>query len=581
MAAVAQLNQWNIVPYDEAIADALATSVKIPLALARVLAGRGICDVAGAERFLQPALSQLTDPFSVPGMTAAVERTLHAIQTQEKITVYGDYDCDGLTATAILLEVLVPLGAQVDHFIPKRAEDGFGFTLGALDKVLAANGPGLIITADCGMRSENSVAEAREAGVDVIVIDHHRPYGAPRPAAVALISPVQEDFPEAMQTMSSSGLAFVFCRALRSGAIAAGIAAAETLDLWQHLDLVAIGTISDLMLLTGDNRILAYYGLELLNNVSKRRPGVLALIRAAGLRTEIGSYEVGFLMEPRLGAAGRVGNPDLALRLLRELDGMEARRLAGQLDACNRERRRIEDGVLQEATESVASAVKENACGLVAVGQGWHIGTIGIVAARLCGRFHRPAVVISCDENGNGRGSCRSAANVNLEAIFRNCMPYLEDYGGYTSSAGFVIQQSQIGDFRQAFEEGCRTSLAGEEMTEQFEVDAWISLSEADDALLDAVKCLQPMGLGNQTPIWGVRNIRVQGPAKVVGDNHLKLTLVSGATQRDAIGYGLGYRKVPEGPLDVLFQLQRNHFRGQSMLQLSVKDFRASGFEAR
>jgi single-stranded-DNA-specific exonuclease len=576
MAAQAQVSQWNVVSYDETLAKALAVSIQVPFPLAKVLAGRSVVDAESAGRFLRPDFSQLTDPFSVPGMAAAVERTLLAIRKKQKITIYGDYDCDGVTATALLLEFLQQLGAQVDYFIPKRAEDGYGFTLGALDKVLAVNKPSLIITADCGMRSEQSIAEAREAGVDVIVIDHHRPYGAPLPVALALISPLQEGFPSSMQSMSAAGLAFSFCRALRSAAEGAGISSAKDLDLWAYLDLVAIGTVSDLMHLVGDNRILVYYGLALLNDVTKRRPGVLALIRAAGLRTEIGSYEVGFLMGPRLGAAGRVGNPDLAVRLLIERDGMEARRLAGQLDACNRERRRIEEGVLLEATDRVAASIKRNACGLVAVGEGWHIGAIGIVAARLCGRFHRPVVVISTDGKKACRGSCRSTASVDLELVFRKCMPYLEDYGGCASAAGFVVMPGKIASFTKAFEAGCHEQLEGEDMSEQFDVDAWIDLAEADEKLLDAVKQLQPMGLGNQTPTWGVRKARSQGQAKIVGDNHLKVTLVSGETQRDAIGYGLGARKVPDGPLDVLFQLQRNQFRGQSTLQLSIKDFRAS-----
>jgi len=554
----------------------LAASLRVPLPLAKVLVGRGIGDLSRARSFLLPDLSQLTDPFALPGMRPAVERLLRAIAGGERITVYGDYDCDGLTATVLLLEVLQALGASVDFFIPRRAEDGFGFSLGVLDKVLQENLPDLILTADCGMRSWEAIEEAGRAGVDVIVLDHHRPYGAPRPQAAGLVSPLGEDVPDPLRHLSSVGLAFTLCRALRAGGQAEGLAKAADLDLWGYLDLVAIGTISDLLPLLGDNRILVHFGLALLNDVSKRRPGILALMRVAGLRTEVGSYEVGFLMGPRLSAAGRLGNPELALSLLMARDAMEARRLAGQLDACHRERRRIEDGVLQAAVDSLGDAPSQPGCCLIAVGRDWHIGTIGIVAARLCGRFHRTAVVISYDADGLGRGSCRSTGDVNLEQVFAACAPYLGHYGGYDTVAGFTMEKKQIPRFCKAFAQACVQAGGREDCGERHMVDAWVQLSEADETLLDSLKALQPMGLGNQTPVWGVRNVRVQGPSRIVGDNHLIVTLVSGGTARNAIGYGLGHRALPDGPLDVIFQLQRNQYRGRSTLQLSIKDFRPS-----
>ena len=570
-------SQWHVVNHDEALAKDLASSLQVPLPMARVLAGRGIGDTTTGKRFLEPSLSDISDPLTLPGVGAGVERILHALQQQERITVYGDYDCDGLTATTLLLAVLRQLGAVVDVFIPERVEDGFGFTLGTLDKVLQETHPGLIITADCGMRSHAAVEQARCAGIDVVIIDHHRPYGAPRPEAAALICPFLDGVPDAFQYLSAVGLAFTLCRALRERCITTEVAGAAALDLWHYLDLVAIGTISDLQWLQGENRILVHYGLGLLNDVTKRRPGILALMRAAGLRTEVGCYEVGFLMGPRLSAAGRLGNADLALSLLLAEDAMEARRLAGQLDACHRERRRIEDVVLQAAIDSVGDALDSKAPCLIAVGDEWHIGTIGIVAARLSGRFRRSAVVISFDKNGLGRGSCRSVGDLDLEQVFVQCADYLGKYGGHDSVAGFTIEKRQIAGFCKAFTAACEAYLDQEwHFAECHTVDAWVALSEANEALLDSLKALQPMGLGNQTPVWGVRNVRVKGPARIVGDNHLIVTLVCGTTERNAIGYGLGHRKLPDGPLDVLFQLQRNQFRGRSSLQLSIKDFRAS-----
>ncbi len=567
---------WESVPHDADAAHALAASLKIPVPLAKVLVGRGYGDPSDAELFLHPALSQLSDPFALPGVSQAVTRTLRAIAEGEKIVIYGDYDCDGVCATVLLLQILGQLGAVVDHFIPKRAEDGFGFRLGALDRVLEEHQPTLIITADCGMRSGVAVAEASRVGVDVIIVDHHSPYGAPRPDACAILHSVLDDVLPSMQSFSAVGLAFTFCRALRQAALEAKLESAEDVDIWKQLDLVTIGTVTDLMALQGDNRILVHLGLALLNDVSKRRPGILAMMRIAGLRTEIGSYEVGFLLGPRLSAAGRVGNAEVAIGLLMVDDPMEARRLAGQLDACYRERRRIEDVVLQAATNAVSGAVKKGASVLIAVGKNWHIGTIGIVAARISGRYNRPAVIISYNDKGQARGSCRSITGVDLEAALNKCSAHLISYGGYGNMAGFAIEKSEIPAFCKSFEKVCREYLGDEVGLETHEVDAWIDLSEVDDQLLDSIKVLQPLGLGNQTPTWGVRNVRIQGPPTIVGGNHLKCTVVSGGTQHDAIGYGLGDRTLPAEPLDMLFQLQRNHYRGRSILQLSIKDFRSS-----
>lgn len=577
MVGETQQNIWTDITHDEGLAETLASALRQPLALGRVLAGRGIQDAKAAQTFLQPDLADLADPMALPGVKEAVERTRQAMENGERITIYGDYDCDGVTATAMLQEMLTDLGCNVNTFIPKRAEDGFGFTLGALGKVVEDNQPSLIITADCGMRSHTAVSKAKKFGVDVIIIDHHRPYGDPHPdEAVALISTELDTVPGSMKPLSASGMAFYFCRALLAAFMENGLGQTQEIDLWKYLDLVAIGTISDLMPLTGDNRILCYHGLSLLNDVSKRRPGVLALIRAAGIRTEIGSYEVGFLLGPRLNSAGRVGNADLALHLLLETDTMQCRRYAGQVDASNRERRRIEDGVVESAVDAVATELRANACGLVAAGEQWHIGTIGIVAARLSSRFYRPVAVIAYDQDGNGRGSCRSTDGVDLEKVLARCAPHLEQYGGHATAAGFGIKKEKIPAFRKTFEAACRDLLDEDALVEKHTVDAWICLSEADDALYDALQQLQPLGLGNQTPMWGVRNVRTQGPVRIVGANHLKLTIVSGATERDAIGYGLGERTFPKGPVDIIFQLQRNSFKGRQTLQLSIKDFRVA-----
>ena len=563
--------EWKCVPYDDTVSAALASALDLPLAIGKVLVGRGIHTEAAARAYLNPALSQLTDPFSMPGITVALKRVLQAIDQSEQIVVYGDYDCDGVVATTLLVDVLRKLGAEVAYFIPQRVEDGFGFTLGALDRVLEEMHPRLIITADCGMRSADAVDKASQAGVDTIIIDHHFPYGSPFPSSLAVISSIDENAPSSMQSLASVGLAFVLCRALCST-----LDAGSEIDMWHYLDLVTIGTITDLMPLTGDNRILTHFGLQLLNDVRKRRPGILALLRMAGLRTELGSYEVGFLVGPRVSAAGRVGDASVAVGLLLETDPMEARRFSGRLEACYRERRRIEEGVMQDALAAAQETIKEQEGVIVAVGSGWHIGTIGIVAARISGRYNRPVVVITNEGDGKARGSCRSVSGVDLEKVLTHCSEYLLSYGGHGFVAGFALETEHIAAFCEAFRSACKRERDPALETGQYDVDAWIDLSEADAYLLDSIKQLQPLGVGNQTPVWGARHVRIQGPPKIVGGNHLKCTIVSGNTQCDAIGYGLGDLTVPEEPLDICFQLQRNHYRGVSRLQLSLKSMRHS-----
>ncbi len=569
-------HRWEDVTYDENAAVQLADTLEVPLPLARVLVGRGMCCAEEAQRFLQPSLEDLTDPFTLPGMEDGVRRVLAAIAAKERITVYADYDCDGLTAAVILQQVLLQLGAQVEVFIPKRLEDGYGFTIGALDKVMEQSSPDVILTADCGMRSGDAVERAARQGMDVIVTDHHEGYVTEIPHAVAVVNPKIAGAPEATEGLAGVGVAFLFCRGLLQRAREEGIEAADAIDLYSFLDLVAIGTIADLMPLTGDNRILVRYGLDLINDEKNRRPGLLALTRVAGIRTTIGSYEVGFLLGPRINAAGRMGSADLSMQLLSETDPWLARRLAGQLDACNRERKRIEDVVVDEALRRVAKQVKDDACGLVAGQRGWHVGTIGIVAARLCGRFHRPAAVISFDEQGFGRGSSRSTARVDMVTVLNRCSKWLVQFGGHRGAAGFCIREECLDAFTAAFQEACATCMAEDDLTEIFVVDGYLRLEEADETLLNAIDSLQPMGVGNPTPIWCVKGVRLLGPPKVVGGNHLKMVLASGNFEREAIGFGMADRKFDADRLDCLCQLQYNHYQGKRSLQLSVKDFRPS-----
>jgi single-stranded-DNA-specific exonuclease len=429
------------------------------------------------------------------------------------------------------------------------------------------------VTADCGTRSNEAVANAAAKGVDVIITDHHEGQGLTLPEAVAVINP-KFGGPAEVEPLAGVGVAFKLCHGLVKQALADARAVAGTIDLREYLDLVAIGTVADVVPLTGENRTLARHGLARLNGASARC-GIQALVRVAGIRTRLDCYHLGFLIGPRLNAAGRLGSADVGLELLMTEDPAKARRLAGQLDASNRERKRIEEIIIEEAASEIEAGFDPGmSFGLVSSRRGWHIGTIGIVAARIAGRFKRPSVVISIDENGVGRGSCRSVNSVNLVNVLDQCADLLVAYGGHNQAAGLTIREEHIEAFRSRFNAACKALITDEDIGLTHTVDAWISLGEADQALIESVDALRPLGLGNPTPIWGVRGVRILGQPKLVGSNHLKITVTCGATQVDAIGFGMAGRKLGRAEHDLLFQVQQNTYMGRDTIQLSLKDFR-------
>lgn len=568
--------KWVTPDVDGNLVGQLASGIGLRRPICQMLVGRGYDSEASVRQLLEPRLSDLSEPFDLPGMPQAVKRIWGAVDRDESIVIYGDYDCDGLCATCILKLFLSHFTEKVHCFVPDRLEDGYGFSLGTLERVIEAYSPKLIITADCGTRSVESVKEAKRHGIDVVVTDHHEGYDDLLPEALALINP-RIAGSASTKDLPGVGVVFKLCCALLRAAQSDKRDGVDSLCLDELLDLVALGLVSDLVPLVGENRILLYHGLERLNG-GRLRCGLQALVRVAGIRTRLDCYELGFLLGPRISAAGRLSSAALGLELLMTDDPRQARRLAGQLDACHRERKRIEDRIITEASLQVQPDVNAgNVCGLVAANEGWHVGAIGIVAARLYGRYHLPTAVVSFDAEGFGRGSCRSGAQVNMVEVLDRCAKWLDAYGGHPTAAGFSLRKANYEKFADAFKNACSALLSEEDLRESHQIDAWIALSEIDDDLMRSLEALRPFGLGNQTPTWGVRNVGVQGGPSIVGGNHLKLVLVNGAKQIDAIGFGMGDRKPPEGNLDVIFQLQYNHFRGRKTLQLSLKDFRASG----
>lgn len=564
---------WSAASADaSASAPDWAAALNLPPAIARVLAARGIRDEAEADAFLNPRLSALGDPFALPDLDRAVERIWRAVDAGERIAVFGDYDVDGVASAALATRLLRALGAHATPFLPLRLEEGYGLSIDALHRCIETVKPALIVTVDCGTGSVESVEEARRRGVDVIVTDHHHP-GASRAPALALVNPkIGAD--ESLHALAGVGVAFKLCHGLIKAGRARGHAAAARLDLRSYLDFVALGTIADIVPLIGENRILARHGLAQMNKTE--HPGLAALIEVSGIDGEIDAYEVGFRLGPRLNAAGRLGDAQRALDLLLGEPGCDAYGLARALDDANRERREIEERALTDAMAALEARFDPaRDFGLVVGREGWHPGVIGIVASRLLQRFHRPVAVIALSEEG-GRGSCRSIEGFDMMTGLAACANELSKYGGHTMAAGLELKPGRLAAFAEAFNASARRLLADRDLRPVQRIDAWLALDEVDDAMLAGLDRMRPFGVGNATPVWAARGVRLAEPPRAVGKGHLKMLLASGSRQYDAIAWGMADRELPDGPLDIAFQPKRERFRGQNRISLHIQDFRAS-----
>ena len=462
--------RWSISPPQPCLAGQLADALRIPPLLAQCLLNRGLNDSASMTTFLQPRLKQLADPFLLPNMGAAIERLLTARQRGEHLVIFGDYDVDGVTSTALLLEVLRPLGWKVHHYLPHRLDEGYGLTQEAVENCLAKFPASLLLAVDCGSTSVACIASLRQRGVDVIVLDHHQ-VCSPAPAATALVNPqlaLARPFPIPLSTstppapdgqapasrsacnpfdssnssppfseLCSAGLAFKLAHALLKRGRETALPGAADLDLRPLLDLVALGTIADIVPLTGENRMLVSSGLERLNTT--QRPGLIALKRVAQSPARLGTYEVAFQLAPRLNAAGRLETAEDALRLLLARDLAEALPIALKLDAHNRERQKIERGIAEEVIGAVRAKFNPQTDFVIVEGHlSWHIGVVGIVASRVLQQFYRPTIILGGD-GGEFRGSGRSIAGLDLAVALRECSDLLLRQGGHAMAAGVSL----------------------------------------------------------------------------------------------------------------------------------------------
>ncbi|MFZ5639561.1 MAG: single-stranded-DNA-specific exonuclease RecJ [Bacillota bacterium] len=572
---------WRLAKEQPVLREIFAQKLGVPPIVAQILANRGILTLDEARIFLNGDFSHLHDPFLLKDMDRAVERINRALAAGEKIVVYGDYDADGITSTALLLGVLREMGADAGYYIPSRMGDGYGLSVQALE-MLADRGVSLVVTVDCGVSAAAEVAFALERGIDVVVTDHHEPPEG-LPPAVAVINPKRRDCGYPFKELAGVGVAFKLAQALTgarsdagAGVPGRGIPLPEILQ--RRLDIVALGTVADIVPLQGENRILVKGGLAQLSNTC--HPGLQALLKVSGLAGKpLDATRLAFGLAPRLNAAGRVGDPGMAAELLLTADQEQAAQLAKKLDKANDERQAVEARIFEQAVEMTEAAGLAQNRVLVLAQPGWHVGVIGIVAARLVQKYYRPAVLLSIEE-GTAKGSARSIPGFNIFEALSACSSLLVKYGGHNQAAGLTLEARRIDEFYAALEAHARESMADEQLIRQVAIDGEVCLTDLNCELYGHLERLAPFGCQNPGPVLVSRGTMVLDCRNVGADgSHLKMRLQKEQCVLDAIGFGLsshpGLKDAPAG-LDVAFALERNEWNDRVTLQLNVKDLKPS-----
>jgi single-stranded-DNA-specific exonuclease len=558
--------RWSVKKTDGSLAEKLAGELKISPFLAGLLANRGMDSSEAARSFLSPDLESLGDPFEMADMRPAVDRLAKALQDKEKIFVHGDYDADGITATAFCHRFLADLGGEVGSFLPGRVEDGYGLQRKGVDRALEA-GAGLLLTVDCGVTALEEIAYARAKGLSVIITDHHLP-GADLPEAEAVLDPNRPDCAYPFKALAGVGVVFQLARAL-----AAQLGKGQPEN---YLDLVALGSVADVVPLLDENRAMVKHGLDLISRGSN--PGLARLKRVAGINESVvNSGHLAFGLGPRLNAAGRIGNAHDALELLLEDDGERCGELARKLNDINRQRQQMERQAVEQAMERVAGdPLKRERAVLVLSDPDWHPGIVGLVASRLAQKYNRPAMVIR-EDGLTGRGSARSVDGVDIHGLLGECAELLVTYGGHKAAAGLEIELARIPEFEEKISRLAEARAPGEAAGPLLQAEARLELDQLDSQLVTEIGNLEPFGAKNPRPLFLLEGLKVAaGQARIVGRDHLRLELSGARRKLKAIGFGLGERleKIGQGPLHLLGWPEHNEWQGRREVQFLIKDLK-------
>jgi len=573
-----QKKKWIIHPPDGRSA-ALAKSLKVSPLLAQVLINRAITDSQAGVLFLRPKLTELINPQEMPGIESAVRRLKQAIQNGEKITIYGDYDVDGITGVAILFSVLTLLGANVDYYIPHRIEEGYGLKAEAV-RQLSKAGSKLLVTVDCGIAAASSAFLAEQLGVELIITDHHQAE-AELPKAVAIVHPaLAKSYPN--QDSSGSMVAFKLAWAIANefSPLSAGKLEPRLREFMLNAtSLAAVGTIADVVELRGENRVLTSYGLKALPECEL--PGIQALIETAGLTGRgLDSFDIGFRLGPMLNAAGRMGHARLAVELLTNNSHSRSMQIAEYLKQQNSQRQRYERKIFEQACEMIAEygLNSPDRRSIVLANGNWHSGVLGIVASRIAETFYRPTIMINApDKIGTAQGSGRSIPGFCLLSAIRACARHLISFGGHKMAAGVTIETEKIDQFAAEFEAYAKQNLNQDDVVAKLHIDALAGLGEFGKDLVSQLQMLGPFGPGNPEPIFATRGVRLACPPRRVGaqSDHLQLVITDYTNSVRCIGFGMGKleKKLLEQEFfNIAYQPQINTYNGLSNVEFVVAD---------
>jgi len=566
--------RWIESTYDEGFAERISRRFGLSEVTSRLLASRGFVELDEVGDWLKPALSSLADPLLVTGLADAVARVELALKRGESILIFGDYDVDGVTSTAFLVHFLRQFGANPHFFVPRRLEEGYGLSVESLDRAIEVHKPDLLIAVDCGTSSSVEVGWLRQRSIDVLILDHHTSKEA-LPEDCILVNPHLNDPEDAPWiNLCSVGLVFKFCHAFLKVMRRKQDSLAEGIDLRDYLDLVALGTVADLVPLDGENRILVRHGILRLEKC--RRPGILALLEVAGLDpgSELSATDIGFRLGPRINASGRIDEANLPIRMLLDEDYAPCREAARLLDSMNRERQEIERAIVKEA-EAIVEGLHPDEPGIVVHSGAWHSGVVGIVASRLARAYHKPAIVMGSESDGILKGSGRSIPGVNLVEVLSRCEQHLTQWGGHPMAVGLTTTETNVEAFRRSFYESLKSLHSEGLPVPALSIDVRVQPGQLTKKLLRELSSMGPFGQGNPEPVFGIHGVVIP-VVNPLGRNHIRFAVPRPGRLKplDCVGWNMRDRLPPTGvPVKIATRFGWNVWRGERSPRLTLIDW--------
>ena len=568
---------WNCTEIDELKASVLSESIGISSVVTRILVERGITEVEKAEEFLRPRLAQLEDPFAIKNLKFAAIRVEKAVEQNESVVVFGDYDVDGVTSTTQMVNMLRKLELTPKFCVPRRLDEGYGLSREAIDRVFDGEIPQLFIALDCGTNAHESIAYLCDLGIDVIIIDHHKTK-THAPDHCIFVNPHVNDHEDApWGNLCTAGLVFKLLHGVLKLRRQAEDPRVKDIQLKDYLDLVAMGTVADLVPLRGENRILSWFGLRHLR--ANNRTGVRALAQVSGIDScqEIVSSDISFKIAPRINASGRLADASLPIELLLQQDLGICLNIAERLDEINKERQIIERGIAKVAEQRAATECADSP-GIVLFSKDWHPGVVGIVASRVSRRFHKPCVILGAEGN-LAKGSGRSVASVDLVEVFQRCSHLLEHWGGHPMAAGVSLQSVDVAAFTKYYIESLKALYPGGLPEPSLEISTWLEIGDLNELLLEELDRLHPFGQGNYEPVFGISELMLEESPDSFGDANFRFRLPAQAGAKRGIAgiaWQLGEPPKIGQAIDIAFRFSWNYWRNNRYPQLTLIDWRLS-----